>query len=242
MQNTYLQEELKLKNPPISVILTDDLPDDAIEFNAAKIGGGCSLSALNEVAKGKSIFFSKDTKGCIGLKPGLGFEDAGSMPGGIEYFLSCGKGQGYPEGEKIKKNPEVARAFYYGLPKKVVDTKYILLKPAEETDKAKLVIFLANPDQLSALVHLFAYESASTDNVFMPMCSGCTSIFKLPLAELEKDNPRASVGLVDIWARPPFDADLFAFTVPFNAYLQMLENSKDCFLQVKTWAGVKKRL
>lgn len=45
-----------------------------------------------------------------------------------------------------------------------------------------------------------------------------------------------------MFAIPTFDADLFAFTVPFNTYLQMLENSKDSFLQAKTWTGVKNRL
>lgn len=158
-----------------------------------------------------------------------------------DYLKSRRDGSGR---EKIKKTPEIAKAFYDGLPKQVIDTKYILLKPAEVTDAgiAKLVVCLVNPDQLSALIHLFCYESSLTDNVYIPMSSGCTSIFKLPFAELKKESPRAVVGLADIWARPPFKADQFAFTVPFEDYIKMLENSKDCFFQVKTWDGVKKRL
>ena len=244
MPNSYLQKELKLTYFPVMVILTNNLPNDAVEFNPAETSGFCSLAALREASKGKTIFFAKDTKGCPGLKAGLGFEETASIPGGIEYFLSCGRGEGFPEGEKLKKTPGVAKAYYDSLPKITLETKYIVLRSAVDPDKdqAKLAVFLVNPDQLSALIHLFAYESTSYDCVLMPSCSGCASIFKLPLAELKKDHPRGVVGLVDIWARPPFAADLFAFTVPFDAYLQMLKNSTDCFFQAKTWDGIKKRL
>lgn len=244
MQESILIKELKLKNTPISILITDETPENALEFDPSIMKGPCALAAIKEVLQGKTVYFSRASRGCPGLKSGLGFEDETKMPGGIEYFLSCGKGEGYPEGEKLKKTPEIAKQYFDSLPKKVMDSKYIVLKPVEQLngDLPKLVVFLANPDQLSALITLFSYETSILDNVIAPMTSGCSSLIRLPLDELRKENPRAVIGLIDIWARPILGADIFAFTVPYEAYLKMEENAKDCFLQAKTWNGVKNRL
>jgi hypothetical protein len=244
MLKTNICKELKLKNPPIAVVITDTAPEDAVEFDPSTMKGICSLTALKEAIVGNTVYFSSNSKGCPGFKTGLGFEDGAKIPGGIEYFLSCGKGEGFPEGEKLKKTPEIAKEYYDRLPKNVMNSKYIVFKPVEKVgnEEPKLVIFLANPDQLSALISLFSYESYAMDDVIAPMTSGCSSLIKIPLNELKKENPRAVIGLVDIWARPLFGADIFAITVSFENYLKMEENSKDCFLQAKTWDGIKSRL
>ncbi|HEY9059118.1 MAG TPA: DUF169 domain-containing protein [Pseudobacteroides sp.] len=206
--------------------------------------GICSLPALKESLTGKAVCLSSESKGCPGMKAGLGFTDSPSIPGGIECFLSCGRGEGFPHGERLKKNPEIAKAYYEGLPKNVHNAKYIVFKPVEilNNEEPKLVVFLGNPDQISALISLFSYESSFVDNVITPMTSGCSSLVKIPLNELRRDKPRAVVGLVNIWARPVFEADAFAITVPYEDYLRMEENSRDCFFQAKTWEGVKNRL
>jgi len=245
--DNHICHELQLKYPPIFVVLSNEPSQEAAEFCGARSNltcGSCAISALKQVAEGKTVFFSKETAGCPGFKQGFGFVSELSFPGGIEYFLSSGKGPGFPEGEKIKKTPEIARNFFYGLPKNVHDTNYVVFCPLNSplATKAKLVIFIANPDQLSALITLFLYESSSVDDVYAPLVSGCTSIVKLPLAELNKATPRAVIGLVDTVCRPLLDEDSFAFTVPYSAYLQMEGNSKDCFLQVKTWTNLKARL
>lgn len=244
MLETNICRELKLKNPPIAVILTDTLLRDAVVFDPSVTKGICSLTALNEAALGNTICFNSNSRGCPGLKTGLGFENGAKIPGGIEYFLSCGKGKGFPEGEKLKKTPEIAKAYYDKQPKDVHNSKYLVFKPVEKISNEcpKLVIFLANPDQLSALISLFSYESCTIDDVIAPMTSGCSSLVKIPLSELNKETPRAVIGLVDIWARPLFGSDIFAITVPYESYLKMEENSKDCFLQAKTWDGIKSRL
>lgn len=239
-----ISKELRFKNSPVAVIFSDVLPNDAVAFDPAAMKGICSLSALKEVMKGNSVYFSNESQGCPGMKSGLGFTDMPNIPGGIEYFLSCGRGEGFPPGEKLKKTPEIAKKYYDNLPKNVMNAKYIVFRPIDiiGPEEPKLIIFLANPDQLSALISLFTYESTSLDEVFSPMTSGCSSLIKLPLDESSKEKPRAVIGLIDIWARPIFDPDIFAFTVPYKSYIQMEENSKDCFFQAKTWDGVKSRL
>jgi uncharacterized protein (DUF169 family) len=244
MTSSNIFKELKLKYSPVALILTDELIEEAIQVKATKESHGCSLIALRDAAKGETVYLSKETHGCPGMKSGMGFADSTNIPGGIEYFLSCGRGEGFPKGERLKKTPEVGKSYYEGLPKGVMNNKYIIFKPLEESDrdKAALVTFLVNPDQLSALITLHAYESDSVDTAYMPMSSGCSTIVKLPLAEIKKDNPRAIIGLVDIWARPLFDADILAFTVSYKEFERMESYSKDCFFQVETWEGVKERL
>ena len=244
MCNSILFKELKLKYLPVAIILADELPEDAIQLKPSKEAHGCSLSALRAAAKGETIYLSKETPGCPGMKSGMGFTDIPNIPGGIEYFLSCGRGEGFPPGEKLKKTPEIARAYYGQLPQNVMDSNYVIFKPLEEADKhkASLVAFLVNPDQLSALVSLHAYEADSLDTAYMPMSSGCSTIVKLPLAEMKKDNPRAIIGLADIFARPLFDADILSFTVSYKDFERMESYAKDCFFQAETWNGVKERL
>lgn len=242
MWETNLAKELKFKYTPVAVALSDEPAENALEFDPATMGGGCSLTVLMEAAGGKNVYFGAQTGGCPGSKTGLGFTDESNIPGGIEYFLSCGRGEGYPEGERLKKTPEAALKYYKGMPKNVHDAKYVSFKPLEENDDPQLVIFLVKPDQLAALVTLYTYESGNPGSVIMPMTSGCSSLVKLPLDEMRKDEPRAVVGLVDIFARPLLDDDLFAFTVPYRAFLEMEENSRDCFFQARTWNGIRKRL
>jgi uncharacterized protein (DUF169 family) len=244
MSNSTLVKELKLKYLPVAIILTDDLPEEAVQLKPSKEAHGCSLTALRAAAKGETVYLSKETPGCPGMKSGMGFADSTNIPGGIEYFLSCGRGEGFPNGERLKKTPEVAKSYYEGLPKGVMNNKYIIFKPLEELDKEKasLVTFLVNPDQLSALITLHSFETDSVDTAYMPMSSGCSTIVKIPLAEMKKDNPRAIIGLVDIWARPLFDADILAFTVSYKEFEKMESNANDCFFQVETWEGVKERL
>lgn len=243
--DSVLCKELRL-SPPIAVILADELPPAARPFAPVQCPNHCSLHALKLAQAGESICFCRETPGCPGMKFGLGFVDEIRIPGGgkFEYFLSCGQGPGFPEGEKVKKNPGTAMAFYNGLPKQVHRSKYVMFQPLTDDSlaRATLVVVLVNPDQLSALVHLYAYESGATDEVFAAMCSGCASILRIPLAELTKPSPRGVIGLIDIFARPNFGANLVALTVPARKFAEMEDNSKDCFFQARTWNGIKQRL
>jgi uncharacterized protein (DUF169 family) len=242
---SFLCRELRLATP-IAVILSDAIPDGARPFAPAKNRHGCSLNALSLAQAGEAIYFSLDSSGCPGMKFGLGFVDEIKTPGagGFEYFLSCGKGPDFPAGEKIKKTPETAIQFHATLPKKVHRSKYVTVKPLAESDLpiAALVVLLANPDQLAALIHLYSYESGAYDEVFAAMCSGCASVLRIPLAEVAKEAPRGVIGLVDIFARPNFEPELFGFTVSAKKFVEIEENSKNCFLQAFAWDGVKKRL
>ncbi len=146
-----IAEEIKLKNYPVAIIFTDEKPEGAAEFKEG--AWGCVIAMLSAAAKGKTAVFSRETCGCNGGKIGLGFIDEyqEGMMGGIEYFLSTGRGEGYPEGEAYKKTPELARSFVESLPRTVIPTTYVVFKPLDEVDTQRetptIVVISANPDQ-----------------------------------------------------------------------------------------------
>lgn len=237
-------KRLKLRYSPVAVLFTDEKPVGALEFAEEK--WGCVAAMLTAAAKGKTAVFSRKTFGCGGGGVGLGFGNQYlDFPGGIDYFLSTGRGEGYREGEAYKKTPELAKSFVDDLPITDIPYEYVVFKPLDEIDadkqEPKIVVFYANPDQLSALVVLANYGRAG-NNVVIPFAAGCQSTCLLPWDEAQKESPRAIVGMTDITARPIIDADLLSFSVPFRMFLEMEDNIPGSFLDKHDWQKVAARL
>ena len=240
-----IARELKLRFEPVAVIFTNEKPEEALEFQGGR--WGCVISMLTAAAKGKTACFSRETCGCSGGRTGLGFgESYADFPGGIEYFLSTGRGEGHREGEAYKKTPELARTFIGQLPVTDIPYTYVVFKPLSLADPAKdalqLVVFYANPDQLSALVVLANYGRPGGDNVTIPFGAGCHTICLIPQNESKKDAPRAVVGMTDISSRPFVDPDVLSFTVPFSMFLEMESNITGSFLEKESWHKVRDRI
>ena len=169
---------LKLKYDPVAVLFTQEKPDQALEFAEEK--WGCAAAMLTAAMKGKTIAFSRKTFGCLGGGVGLGFGDQYvHFPGGITHFLSTGRGEGYPPGEAYKKTPELAQSFVDSLPMTDIPAEFVVLKPLSAVEPAvetpQVVVFYANPDQLSALVVLTNYGRVGCNNVTIPFAAGCQS-------------------------------------------------------------------
>lgn len=99
-----------------------------------------------------------------------------------------------------------------------------------------------NNDQLSALTVLANYYRPGIENVLMPFCSGCQSIFLIPYAETKKENPKAVVGLTDITVCPMVEPDMLSFSVPYKMFLNMEENTSGSFLEKTMWHRVLARM
>ena len=105
-------------------------------------------------------------------------------------------------GERYFKSPEMVRKFIACLPITDIPTRYVVMKPLDDTDfsrdDVRSITFLVNPDQLSALVVLANYDGDDNENVIMPMAAGCQSIGICTFRENQRTRPRAVVGLVDL--------------------------------------------
>jgi uncharacterized protein (DUF169 family) len=248
-----------MKYSPVAVLWSDEKPGDAIEFKAGS--RGCVMALLAGSAKGKVAVMSRETVGCGGGEIGMGFtSEYHQMPGGIERFLSTGspelaeteEGRKIAErmpdlikGERYIKTPELARKFVESLPALDIPAKYVIFKPLElvtEEEHPKSVVFLVNPDQLSALVVLANYARKSGDNVTIPMGAGCHQIGIFCYEQDTKEPPKAIIGLTDLSARKVTDKvlgrDILSFSVPFSMFEEMEGNVEGSFLERDTWKSV----
>lgn len=240
-----IAQELKLRYRPVALLLTDEKPEGALEFKEGH--WGCVVAMFAAAARGKTAVFSNETCGCPGGKIGLGFTDEfGHVPGGIEYFLSTGRGEGYPEGEGYMKTPEIAHEFAEALPRTCIPTQYVVAKPLDgvnvEQQKPELVVFFCEPDQLSALIVLANYGRPGSENVIIPFGAGCHTVCLIPYAQSKSETPKAVVGVTDISARPMVDPDVLSFTVPFGMFQEMEADVPGSFLEKEAWKKVRARI
>ncbi|MBN1613521.1 MAG: DUF169 domain-containing protein [Deltaproteobacteria bacterium] len=257
---------LSLKYGPVGIMLTNERPEDARQFKEGRFG--CVMAMLAAAARGKTAVFDRKTFGCPGGGTGLGFGNQYlNFPGGIEgfcYFLSVGCRQWEPgmklveqvkpfvgdalyddlvHGERYIKTPELVKKFVECLPIIDVPFEYVVFKPFKdiepEKERPEVVVFLADMDQLSALVVLSNYDRDDNESAIIPQAAGCQSIGIYPFREARRERPRAVVGLVDISARVQVKRqlkdDLMTFAVPFAMFQELEANIPGSFLERNTW-------
>ena len=264
---SVIARALRARHPPVAILFSDEKPDGAAQFSEGK--WGCVMWLLAGAIKGKTAAVDERTFGCLGGGTGLGFGNQyENWPGGIDcfyYFLSTGNASRGEEGEQLAeqarpgmrrqsfehfvhgerylKSPEVTRKFVEQLPMTRIPTRYVIFKPLADVDPERerpdSVLFLVNPDRLSALVALANYEGPTWDNVIIPWAAGCQSVGIFPHREARAESPRAVVGMIDITARKymnrQFGGDLLTFSVPFEMFLTMESNVPGSFLEHEQW-------
>lgn len=264
---TQLEQALKLKYPPLAIFYAQELPEGA-KLSAPV----CSMLLIAQAAKGKTVAMSKDSCRCPGAANGFGLAelDREAFPGGAECFLrflSTGNEdwehgraviaqlkeqktaslpiEEFAEGEGFCKNPELAGDWLDNLPQIKPEGPYIIMKPLHDVtahETPKVVAFLANADQLSALVVLANYARKGMDNVRIPFGAGCNCFGQYAFAEADSESPRAVVGLTDISARfylgKPLGRDILSFTVPFSMFEEMEANVRESFLTRSAWKAM----
>lgn len=261
---------IKAAYPPVAILWTDEMPEKAVSFKPGK--WGCVMWWLTAAAKGKTAVFSAETYGCWGGGVGLGFgNEYLKFPGGVECFLcflSTGN-ESSPEGRAVAKeiapymtkelmedflrgerymqSPELVRDFIENLPIMKVPAKYVVLKPLPEVDmdkeKPQVVVLMANPDQLAALVVLANYGRPGVDHVRIPFAAGCQCIGIFAYQEMTAKAPRAVVGMTDISARlgvrKQLGKDLFTFAMPWKKFEEMESHVAGSFLERPTWQALR---
>ena len=266
MQSTIAQA-IKLATEPVAVVWSDDKPDGAVEFKPGRFGCVVSLFAT-AATKGRPGVFSRETFGCWGGGVGLGFGNRyEDFPGGVAgfcYFLSEGNAKTergraigeqmkqdpggarlvgtYLHGERYVKDARLTRDFVAELPMMEIPTTYVVVKPLSQTDDnddIQNISFFVDPDRLSALVILANYARKGLDNVIMTYAAGCQVMGILAYRELQRDDPRALVGMTDISARRNVRAslgrDIMSFTAPLPLYREMEAQVRGSFLEDHVW-------
>jgi uncharacterized protein (DUF169 family) len=241
---SIIAKEIKLRYEPIAIIFTDEKPVDALQFKEGK--WGCAITMMTAAAKGRIAVFDRTTKGCLGGGTGLGFGNYDEFPGGIEYFVSTGRGEGFREGEHYKKTPEAAKDMFDKMPFTEIPYKYVVFKPLskadEKNDNVVLIVFYATADQLSALTVLANYRHHDNNHVIVPFGAGCHSVCLIPYMQAKNGEAKAVLGMLDVSARPQVDADLLSLSVPIKMFHDMEEDAPGSFLHHKAWLKVKERI
>ena len=234
------QETLGLKESPLGVYYTNEKPEGVAPQEGIT---GCMIGLLqNARKKGKTVYFDKAHFGCPGGAYYMGFFE--SPRPDIEYFLSCGI-PGEMEGERYIKTPERAREYFAKMIPRRAPATYCVFKPIEQFQKGtepEVVVFFATPDILSGLFTLTNYALERTDAVYAPFGSGCGIILTYPLKEAVKEQPRATLGMFDVSARPMVEKDFLTLAMPYSIFLKLLENVSSSFLQMESWRKVLQRI
>jgi uncharacterized protein (DUF169 family) len=260
---------LGLQYAPVALLWSDEKPQNAIEFKQGRFG--CVMFSFANAARGRTAVFSRETFGCWGGGVGLGFGNRYvDFPGGEEcfyYFLSNGnknhphgrmvgehmKNVGmndfyddFMEGERYLKGPEQVESLVQNLPIIDIPAQYVILKPLAGVDAAmeqpETITFMANSDQLSALVVLANHGRKGFDNVAIPFVAGCQSIGILTYAQGKSPEPKAAVGLVDLSARKNvrklLGSNLLSFSMPLSLFREMENNVETSFFFRNTWKAL----
>jgi len=268
VMTSLLNQALKLKYEPVAIIWTDEFPSNAVSFAPGK--WGCVMALFATVAqRGRVAAFSREAFGCWGGGVGLGFGNAYlGFPGGVACFCSflsdgnektetgrtvanqCAswmRGELYEHflhGERYRKEPQLVAEWIESLPITEVPTRYVVFKQMRhltEDEQPVAVVFLANPDQMSALVVMANYGRGDSENAIIPHGAGCQSIGIFTYREAKAARPRAVVGLNDISARRQLrrlGSDLVTVSVPFALYEEMEANVAGSFLEKDQWKSL----
>ena len=249
--NSQLVTALGLASSPIAVFLTGSKPEGALQFKEG--GWGCVAAAMVGVSRGRIAAFDRKTFGCPGGGTGLGFGNQYEQCRfAIDDLLSTGNPEiaarmqrrsRMAEGERFFRSQEHVRRWLATVPFTEVPSDFVVMKPLDqivEGEPPALVVFLVNPDQLSALVCLSDYGRGSGDSVVAKFGGACQSIL-FGYAEAQRAQPRGVIGFFDIAQRGRIGRDLLSFTAPHALFLEMESNVAGSFLELEDWQELRAR-
>jgi hypothetical protein len=245
-----LATALGVKLAPVAICLVDERPVTGVQFTPGRMG--CVASMLLAAARGRTVFFDRNTFGCPGGGAGLGFGDCYARMGfPIDRLLSTGgtaqlaNGRSYDmgAGELFHRTPEVTRRWLAEFPFREIPAIYVVAKPLAEVSEdhpITLVHWHVNPDQLSALVTLAGFERGTVETATAPWGAACQAI-AYAYAEAERPHPRGVIGFFDISRRHQVEREILSFTAPYALHREMEAAVPDSFLCTDAWQRLLER-
>jgi uncharacterized protein (DUF169 family) len=264
-------EKLRLEYEPVAILWSDLKPEGALQIKPGAQTCIMPFFA-QVVTRGKTVVFDRESYGCPGARAGLGFGSGypDAFGGaGIEFMAAffvkgrasskdpdayCATVRHIPErerakfihGERLHRSIEKAKRFMTEeLPITDIKEKYVIFTPLSKVapgDRPIIVIFVADPLQITGLVTLVSAIREGTDSVRVPPMAACQQIGAFAYDEATKEHPRAVLGYTDLAARANvrnlIPGNIFTFAVPFRLFLEMEEEAEDGVFDGPIWKGL----
>jgi uncharacterized protein (DUF169 family) len=271
---SIIAEKLGLAYEPMAIVWSNTKPEGALQLKPHAHSCIMYLFA-QVVTKGKIAVFDRETYGCPGALAGLGFGNGyyDAFGGaGIEFMASffskgadsskdraayCAAVEKMPErerakflkGERLHKNAEKAKRFMTEeLPITDISEKYVIYTPLSKVspgEKPVVVVFVADPLQITGLVTLTGAVLEGTDPVRVPPMAACQQIGAFAYDEAKKEHPRAVLGYTDLSARESvgktIPENMFTFAVPYKLYEELEEEATDGVFDGPIWQGLTRQ-
>jgi uncharacterized protein (DUF169 family) len=227
---------------PVGMHIEAERPDGTVFFK--KSGQGCIASLIFSASKGKTVSIGKSSTGYPCSAFYLGYNEW--IFDGIEYFLSHSPLPIGRECERFVKTPSQAKEFVESyVPNKFTEGTYVFRPVNEYSDhnKPEIVIFYANPDQLSALVFLVQYSHPLDFNrIVTGFASACMAMVTLPMQYARRNEDKAFWGLHDIAVRPSFPKNIMTLSMPISMYEEIISITDESFLKTENWKKLLARI
>ena len=264
-------DKLRLGHEPVAILWSNTKPEGALQIKPHGQTCIMPFFA-QVAMKGKTAVFDRESYGCSGARAGLGFGNGyyDAFGGaGVEFMSAffvkgqessknpeayCATVQHIPErerakflhGERLHTNTEKAKRFMTAdLPITDIAEKYVIFTPLSKVKPGEhpvVVVFVADPLQITGLVTLVGAVREGTDPVRVPPMAACQQIGAFAYDEAKKEHPRAVLGYTDLAAREnvgkTIPAHMFTFAVPFSLFEEMEEEAKDGVFDGPIWKGL----
>jgi uncharacterized protein (DUF169 family) len=221
------------------------------------------------LTKGRTAVFDRESFGCPGAKAGLGFGNGypDAFGGAGIDFMSAFFCKGaesssnreafsavanripererakFLEGERLHKSPAKAKKWMTReLPITDISERYVIFTPlnrVKEGEKPVVIVFAADPLQLTGLITLVGAVREGIDPVIVPPMAACQQIGAYVYSEARQEYPRAVLGNTDLAARANVGAtipeNIFTLAVPFSLFREMEEEAKNGVFDGPIW-------
>jgi uncharacterized protein (DUF169 family) len=261
-------EKAGLAYEPVAILWSDTKPAGALQIRPGARTCIMPFFA-QVVTRNKTAVFDRETYGCPGARAGLGFGSGypdAFAGAGVDFMAafftkglaSCDNRDAYCavvsripgrerakfiHGERLHRNTEKAKRWMTEeLPVTDIRERYVIFTPLRNVPdggRPVVVVFVADPLQITALITLVGAVRDGTDPVRVPPMAACQQIGAYVYDEATKEHPRAVLGYTDLAARAnvgkSIPAQMFTFAVPFSLFLEMEEEAQDGVFDGPIW-------
>jgi uncharacterized protein (DUF169 family) len=265
---SIVAEKARLAYKPVAILWSDEKPEGALRIRPGAMTCIMPFFA-QVLTKGKTAVFDRESFGCPGARAGLGFGNGypdAFFGAGVEFMSAfftkgaesstnreafCALANRVPErerakfleGERLHRSTAKAKRWMTGeLPITDIKERYVIFTPLDnvkEGEKPVVVIFAADPLQLTGLITLVGAVSEGIDPVIVPPMAACQQIGAYVYDQAKKEHPRAVLGYTDLSARESVGTtipeNMFTFAVPLSLFEEMEEEAKDGVFDGPIW-------